>query len=103
MKKQEQIKLRKKMIRLVKECLSSGESKVSFCQTHNIPKWQFYYWCSKYKKEKTSQSGFSPLQIEQENKAENIKDRIEIRYSNGTSVHLPSEVSLGLIRSLICL
>jgi transposase-like protein len=103
MEKQEQAKHREKMIRLIKQWQSSGESKVRFCQIHNIPKWQFYYWTAKYEKEKSSQAGFIPVQIKEESKTEKILDRIEIRYSNGTSVHLPAEVSLVLIKSLVCL
>jgi ssDNA-binding Zn-finger/Zn-ribbon topoisomerase 1 len=101
MKKQAQAKHREKMIRLVKQWQSSGESKVSFCQIHNIPKCQFYYWSSKYEKEESSPSGFLPVQVNKESKTEKILDRMEIRYSNGTSIYLPLEVSLDLIGSLV--
>jgi len=103
MKKQEQVKHQEKMIRLVRQWETSGEIKSVFCETHNIRKWQFYYWCSKYEKQKASQTGFSPLEIQTESKSKNVDGRIEIRYLNGTSIHLPIETSVSLLRNLVAI
>ncbi len=103
MKKQEQARHQEKMLRLVKQWQTSGETKSVFCETHHINKHLFYYWCSKYEKQKASQPGFSPLQIHKECKSKNTGERIEIRYVNGTSIHLPLAIPVSIIRNLVAL
>jgi len=93
--------LQDKMYSLVEQWRKSGERQSLFCKRHDIRVYQFCYWKRKYSVQEMSKAGFGLLQVQPESYSNQVDQKIEIRYPNGTSIYLSSGTSLGLIRNLI--
>jgi hypothetical protein len=89
------------MYKLMEQWENSGKNQKDFLRENNIGIHKFYYWLKKYRDQKTP-GGFAPLKVTKgKQRSIQIGYGIEIHYSNGTVIHLPSTTTLSVIRQLI--
>ena len=87
-----------RMFCLVEEYLKSGETKTSFCKTHQIKIYNFNYWQKKYNKLSTHPSQGKFIELKKEHKESESKYEVLIKYPNGISVQ--TELNLTMIKGL---
>lgn len=89
------------MFKLIEQWQISGKKQNDFFREYNIGIHKFYYWLKKYRSMNTP-GGFAPLKVTKGRySVSQIGIDIEIRYSNGTAIHLPATTNLAIIRQLI--
>jgi hypothetical protein len=86
---------RQKMMGLVEEWQKSGQTQKAFAEAKNIKFFTFRYWIDK-QHEAQKQSGHSFVQLSPVANAGMI-----IRYASGTTIELPANTPLNVIRQLI--
>lgn len=101
-----------KMYSLVEEWQSSGQSKKTFCKSHQLNPTTFHYWIQKYKSLKVQDStvmqdnSFVTLSISKPSrKTERVKESLEVSieldYPNGVHLRLNGPISISYLSSLI--
>jgi hypothetical protein len=87
---------KKQMLKMVKECQESGQTKKDWCTEHQIPLHIFYYWQKIYLQKETNVDDFIPLRI--------FKPQIpqlRIKYPNDVEILIDQSISPETLRMLI--
>jgi hypothetical protein len=85
------------MLDLVGQWEKGKESRLSFCQGHNITVHSFGYWRTKYLKQQKPSDNFTEL-------AAAIQvNKLEIHYPNGVRILIPSGSDMSMVEHLITL
>lgn len=91
------------MYPLIKQYLSSGQSRRDFCTLHQIKVCTFQYWLGKYRSESSggslSRSGFVPLQVVEGSGSEYA---LEIRDPSGRHLCFGKLPSVKYLKALLC-
>ena len=98
MDSQERVKTRRQeMFKIVEEYQQSGQTQKEFCEQRSLSLFQFKYWLQKYRKEKSKDNPFIPLQIGNANSFGSYR----INLPNGIVIHLNGAESLKLIAEVV--
>ena len=91
---------RQTMLSKVEACLSSGQSKSSWCSAHGISTAVYYYWQKEYYRQERNE-GDSFVELLPQGATGSSGQSIQITYPNGVSVSVSREHSIECLRTLI--